>query len=69
MLQMIALGQPLLVNCVRCGRHAWHVSVMPGEQKLRCPCCHEHTVVEFYTERRSDGNERFKMDVHGCFWT
>ncbi len=69
MQQMIALGQPLLVNCVRCGRHAWHVSVMPGEQKLRCPCCREDTLIEFYTERCSDGTRLFKMNVRGCFWT
>ena len=66
--QMIALGQPVLVNCVRCGRHAWHVSVMPGEQRLQCPRCDQRTIVEFYTQRCSDGT-LFKMDVRGCFWT
>ncbi len=69
MSQIIALGQPLHVNCAQCGKHAWHVSVMPGIQKLRCPRCHERTLIEFYSSRCSDGSKQFKMEVHGCFWT
>ncbi len=61
--QMIALGQPILVNCAHCGRHAWHVAVLPGRQKISCPCCDRLTVVEFFTERNADGERQFKMDV------
>ena len=68
-LSFVTLCTSTIVNCVRCGKHAWHVSVMLGSQKLRCPCCHQDTVVRFYEDRRSDGSRLFTMDVGGCFWT
>jgi ribosomal protein L37E len=60
---MIALGQPILVNCAHCGRHAWHVAVLPGRQKLSCPRCGYQTGVDFSTERKPGGEREFKMDV------
>lgn len=68
MSQMIALGQTIHVNCARCGKHAWHVAVMPGIQKLRCPRCDYCTVIEFYTRCCDDGTQMFKMDVRSCWW-
>lgn len=60
---MIALGQPVLVNCAHCGKHAWHIAVMAGRQKLTCPCCRHLTVIEFFTDRDSEGDRVFKMHV------
>ena len=68
MSQMIALGQPVHVNCASCGKHAWHVSVMPGTQKLICPRCGHQTNIEFYTQRGCDGVRLFKMDVKASNW-
>lgn len=68
MSQMIALGQPVLVTCATCGKHAWHVSVMPGIQKLLCPRCGHQTNIEFYTHRCQDGTRLFKMDVQASCW-
>lgn len=67
MSQMIALGQTVHVNCANCGKHAWHVAVMPGTQKLRCPRCDHKTTIEFY-ESLSNGGRVFRMDVKGGCW-
>ena len=63
MSRMIVLGQPVLVNCACCGKHGWHIAVMTGRQKLTCPSCRHLTVIEFLSERDSEGDRVFKMDV------
>lgn len=68
MSQMIALGQTVIVNCAHCGRHAWQVSVMPGSQKMVCPCCDHPTKVDFYVEDGRWGRPLFKMDVRPSCW-
>ena len=68
MSQMIVLGQTVCVNCANCGGHTWRVSVMPGKQRLGCPCCYFGTIVEFYTVGYSDGTRLFKMDIKQHFY-
>ena len=68
MSQMIALGQPVHVNCACCGKHAWQVSVLPGVQKLICPRCDHQTNIVFYTDGCSDGTRQFRMDVKPSNW-
>jgi hypothetical protein len=69
MSQMIALGQTVYVTCSQCGRHAWRVSVIPGIQKLTCPCCERLTRVEFYVDRNAACGPLFKMDVRPTCWS
>lgn len=66
--QMIALGRTVHVNCAHCGKHAWHIAVMLGTQKLNCPRCGHATHIEFYTVRCDDGERLFKMDVKAGWW-
>jgi hypothetical protein len=36
---------------------------MLGRQRLICPCCRRPTVTDFFTDRNTDGERQFKMDV------
>jgi endogenous inhibitor of DNA gyrase (YacG/DUF329 family) len=47
----LAEGSEIKVNCAWCGKYQWVITIMKGDQQVRCPECARDTYIGFQQNR------------------